>query len=88
MNSVTTPRFWQLYYQLPATVRQEAREAYRRFQADPSHPGLYCHRLFGEAQFWSVRVTRDYRAVAILRGNTITWIWIGSHQDFDRAFPR
>jgi hypothetical protein len=31
---------------------------------------------------------RNYRAVGILQGDTITWIWIGSHDDFDRAFPK
>ena len=88
MNSLTTARFWQLYGQLPVAIRQRAREAYRLFMADPSHPSLHFHRLFNDPRFWSVRVTREYRAVGVLQGNTITWIWIGSHKDFDRAFPR
>ena len=87
MNSQTLPRFWELYYQLPSDVRQAARNAYRRFSADPSHPGLQFQRLRSNPYLWSVRVTRNCRAVGILQENTITWIWIGSHEEFDRAFP-
>ena len=87
MNSQTLPRFWQLYYQLPPDVRQAARNAYQRFLVDPGHPGLQFQRLRSNPHLWSVRVTKNYRAVGIVQGNTITWIWIGSHEEFDRAFP-
>jgi len=88
MKSRTLPSFWKLYRKLPAEIRREARAAYRQFTANPQHPGLYFHRLFNDPAFWSVRVTRDYRAVGILSGDTITWVWIGIHDDFDRMFPR
>jgi hypothetical protein len=41
MNSHTTRRFRGLFAILPGHVRQQAREAYRLFQQDPSHPGLH-----------------------------------------------
>ena len=88
MNSRTLPSFWQCYRQLPAEVRQAAREAFRRFAADPRHPSLHFHRLQWDARFWSVRVTRNYRAVGVVVGDTVAWVWIGNHEDFDRAFPR
>jgi hypothetical protein len=88
MKSQTLPSFWKLYRKLPAKVRQAAREAYRHFLADPSHSGLRFERLFNDPRFWSVRITRSHRAVGILQGDTITWVWIGDHQAFDRAFPR
>lgn len=88
MNSITSPRFWRLYRLLPANVRQAARAAYQQFQADPSHPGLHFHRLTTNSRLWSVRVDRNHRAVGLVQGNTITWFWIGSHDDFDRTFPR
>lgn len=86
MNSATDPEFWQLYRQLPRRIRLGAREAYRRFDADPAHPGLRFHRLRTREEFWSVRITLDYRAVGLLEGDTITWFWIGTHSDFDREF--
>jgi len=88
MNSETAARFWRLYRKLPQEVRQAARVAYHQFVADPTHPSLHFHRLALAAQLWSVRVTRDYRAVGLVQGNTITWFWIGNHKAFDRTFPR
>lgn len=88
MKSRTLPSFWKLYRPLPLEIKREAQAAYQRFVANPQHPGLHFHRLFNDARFWSVRITRDFRAVGILEGDTITWIWIGSHHDFERTFPR
>jgi hypothetical protein len=88
MKSRTLPVFWKLYRQLPASVRKEARAAYQQFTDNPRHPGLHFHRLFNDARYWSVRVTRGFRAVGIVDGDVITWIWIGDHDEFDRMFPR
>jgi plasmid maintenance system killer protein len=88
MNSHGLPRFWQLYRQLPEPIRRAARQTYHQFQADSAHSSLHFHRLEGDQQVWSVRITQDYRAVGIRQGDTITWIWIGSHADFDHFSPR
>jgi hypothetical protein len=29
-------------------------------------------------------VTLAFRAVGVLKGDEITWFWIGSHADYDR----
>jgi len=73
MNSLTAPLFWELYWQLPTPIRMKTRKAYRQFQANPAHPSLHFHRLVGHPELWSVRVTRDFRAVGLLEGDTITW---------------
>jgi len=41
MNSHVTRGFRELFSRLPARVQRQARAAYRRFQADPTHPGLH-----------------------------------------------
>ena len=87
MNSETETGFWQLYRRLPKTIRQRARNAYQRFRANPAHPSLHFHRLASYPDLWSVRVTRDYRAVGLVEGNAITWFWIGNHKAFDLEFP-
>jgi hypothetical protein len=28
-------------------------------------------------------VTRGYRALGLLEGDTVTWFWIGGHDDYD-----
>ena len=87
MKSNTVPDFWSLYRQLPPAIRQAAQSAYSRFAGDPLHPSLHFHRLTSDPRLWSVRVSRNYRAVGRLQADTITWFWIGDHDDFDRAFP-
>jgi mRNA-degrading endonuclease RelE of RelBE toxin-antitoxin system len=86
MNSQTLPRFWDLYRKLPKKIREQAREAYRLFQANPAQPGLHFQRLKGHPELWSVRITRDFRAVGLVDGDTITWFWIGDHRSFERTF--
>ncbi len=88
MNSQTAPDFWKLYRRLPRPVREAARATYQQLCADPSHPSLHFERLVCDKRLWSVRITCSYRAVGVHQGNTITWIWVGDHADFDRTFPR
>jgi hypothetical protein len=68
---------------------EAAREAYKKFRQNPAHSSLRLERLRSDPRFWSVRVTRDYRAVAQrFEGDVWIWAWIGSHKDFDRQFPK
>lgn len=88
MKSLGTPNFWKAYRGLPAEIKSAARTAHKKFVFHPSHPSLQLERLRYDTRFWSVRVTRDYRAVAKRgEGDVWVWIWIGSHKDFDRQFP-
>ena len=86
MKSVATASFWKLYHALPDDVRQEAREAFRRFNVDPAHPGLSFERLRFRPDSWCVRITRNYRAVGRKESDSMVWYWIGTHADFDRDF--
>jgi len=89
MTSSGTPEFWAMYHALPAGVGAAARAAYRKFAQNPAHPSLSLERLRRDDRAWSVRVTLDYRAVARrFQNDEWLWIWIGSHKDFDRMFPR
>ena len=89
MSSRGTDDFWRLYHALPPEIKQAGRAAYARFHENPSHPGLRLERLAADPRAWSVRVTRDFRAVARRYDDgTWLWFWIGSHREFDRRFPR
>lgn len=33
---------------------------------------------------WSVRVTLDYRALAVEAHDSYVWFWIGTHEDYDK----
>jgi hypothetical protein len=85
--SRTTPQFWELYRSLPPNVRSAARKAYEKFLQNPAHPSLHLERLRSDPRAWSVRITRDYRAVALRSGEEWVWLWIGDHNEFSRRFP-
>lgn len=87
MTSRGSGDFWKLYRELPPQVQTAARKAYQVFFDNPAHPGLRLERLRSDRRAWSVRISRDYRAVALRAGNDWLWLWIGTHKDFDRKFP-
>ena len=81
-RSVATPQFWDLFEQLPADVQVRTEKQYELFSSNPRHPSLH---LKPAGEFWSVRVTDAYRALALLAGNEFTWVWIGSHDEYERV---
>jgi Txe/YoeB family toxin of Txe-Axe toxin-antitoxin module len=86
LKSLTRPSFWRAYDALDPRVREAARKAYARFAKDPGHPSLRFKKLAGYEQVWSVRINEQYRAVGERDGDTVVWVWIGSHNDFDTLF--
>lgn len=83
MNSHTTARFRKAFARLPAAVQQQARSAYRLFQQDPHHPSLRFRQVHPVRPIYSARVGLDHRAVGIRDGDTIIWLWIGPHAEYD-----
>ena len=86
MKSATLPSFWDAYQSLDNRTKNSARKAYRIWKDNPFHPSLHFKCINHEERIWSVRVTRNYRAIGILESNTVTWFWIGSHDDYERFF--
>ena len=86
MISRATQSFWRAYEQLATPQKNAARRAFRLFLQDPRHNSLQFKKLRGHADYWSVRVSRDIRAVGKRRGDTVEWAWIGTHNEFDKLF--
>ena len=84
MISRLHPWFRRDFAKLPRSIQERARAAYRRFQADSSHPGLQFKQLHASSQLWSVRVTESYRAVGARDGDNIVWFFTGTHGEYDR----
>jgi hypothetical protein len=45
-------------------------------------------RLAGSRRLYSVRIGRDYRAVAVDDDGDLLWFWIGSHAEYDQLLRR
>ena len=84
MKSVVAPRFWKLLNALPSEVQLLARKNHRLWREDSRHPSLRFRRLEDRGDLYTVRVGEHYRALGSLDGDTITWVWIGSHAEYDR----
>lgn len=86
MNSATLPSFWDRYRKLDGNLRAKAEKAYRLWSEDPFHPSLHFKCINREENIWAVRFSRGYRALGILEGDTVTWFWVGSHDEYERFF--
>jgi len=86
VKSRTRPSFWRAYARLTEANRKSARRAYALFAENPDHPSLRFKKLGGHDRVWSVRINEQYRAIGERTGDTIVWVWIGTHNDFDNLF--
>ena len=77
----TTPRFWTYYEQLPESAQRAAKRKFRLLTENPRHPSLRFKKV---GKFWSVRVGVDCRALAVDDAGDFIWVWIGTHDEYDR----
>jgi len=83
VKSLASPNFWKQYAQLSHAVRALADKNYRLWLSNPRHPSLQFKPI--DPELWSVRVGAHYRAIGkFLDGRTFVWIWIGSHEDYNK----
>jgi hypothetical protein len=88
VNSRITSQFRQAFGNLPDLVQQQTREAYRQFQLDPNHPSLRFKKVHPQLPIYSARVSKSYRAVGQLEGDTVIWFWVGSHTEYERILSQ
>ena len=81
MRHRTTPRFWERYWSLPNDVRELADKNFRLLQRNPRHPSLQFKKV---GNVWSARVGLAHRALAVEDGEDFLWVWIGTHDDYER----
>jgi len=77
----TAPGFWERYRGLSDDVREVADKNFKLLKADPKHPSLQFKKV---GKFWSARVGLAHRALAVSDGEDFIWVWIGTHDDYER----
>ena len=85
MNHWVTQRFRQCFGRLPPRVKSRARTAFKRLQSSETVPGLRLKRINARLPVVSVRISRDYRALAYQEGDALIWFWIGNHSDYEQT---
>lgn len=86
MKSATLPSFWTAYGSLEEDIRRRARKAYQLWAQNPFHPSLHFKCINPDDCIWSVRITLGHRALGIWEGDTVTWFWIGGHDEYKQYF--
>ena len=75
------PDFWVYFDRLPSAAQRTARRNFNLLKENPGHPSLRFKKV---GSFWSARVGRSYRALAVEDGADFIWLWVGTHADYDR----
>lgn len=88
MISKATARFWRLYVRMPKAVQRLAAKNHQLWRTNPAHPSLASKQLQGGKSLFSVRIGDHYRAVGTTQDNGITWVWIGTHEEFNHLLDR
>jgi hypothetical protein len=88
VKSRTTIEFRKLFADLPEAVQEQTRVAYRQFKEDSSYPSLRFKKVHPELPIYSARISKNYRAVGQLDGDTIIGFWVGSHTEYDRLLEQ
>lgn len=86
MKSAVLPSFWQAYAALDRASQESAQKAFRLWMDNPFHPSLQFKCIDSQERVWSARATRSVRAIGVLDGDTVTWFWIGRHDEYERHF--
>ena len=81
----TTARFWSCFDKLPQSVQKLARKNYELLKENPKHPSLHFKKV---GKLWSARVGMNHRALAMENGNGYIWVWIGTHEEYDRLLNK
>ena len=84
MTSKATKKLWKLYRALPEEIQKLAKKTYIQFKKDPYYQSLHFKRIHSSKPIYSVRITKEYRAIGVVEEDRIIWFWIGSHSDYDR----
>jgi hypothetical protein len=76
-----TNRFWESFQKLPESIQSLARRNFSLLKGNPQHPSLHFKKV---GRFWSARVGLNYRALAVKTEDDFIWVWIGTHDEYDR----
>ena len=81
MNHFASPSFWKAYEKLPKQIQILADKKFKIVKENPRHPSLHQKQV---GDYWSVRIGKRYRAVAVKMEKGLLWFWIGTHSGYDK----
>jgi hypothetical protein len=88
MKSYTVISFWNAFDALPNEIQSMSKKKFILWRANQFHPSLRFKCVNASHNIWSVRITRDYRALGVMKKNEIIWYWIGAHKDYEKLLKQ
>jgi hypothetical protein len=88
MISHTTNRFRKALSQLPKPIQYKVREAFEIWKRNPYYESLRFKQVHANRPIYSVRIGLGWRAVGLLEGDRMIWLWVGSHADYDKLISQ
>ena len=73
-----------LFHALPSDVQALAVKNYHLWRENPSHPSLRFRSLKGDGNRCTVRIGEHHRALGVRDNESVVWVWIGTHAEYDR----
>jgi len=84
VNPFTVKSYWKSYKGLPNKIQRDADRKFDLWKKNPFHPSLNFKCVNTEYNIWSVRVTMDYRVLAVRNDKSVIWYWIGDHNKYEQ----
>jgi len=84
VNPFTVKSYLKSYKGLPKKIQRDADRKFDLWKKNPFHPSLNFKYVNTEYNIWSVRVTMDYRALAVRNEKSVIWYWIGDHNKYEQ----
>ncbi|MDI6735278.1 MAG: hypothetical protein QME42_03630 [bacterium] len=81
MKYFANPSFWTCYEQLPLSVQNLADKNFEILKINSNHPSLHLKKV---GKYWSARVGRKYRTLAVEINEGLIWFWIGTHSEYEK----
>lgn len=88
LKSQTTAKFRAQFAAAPEPTRLKIRSAYELWAQNPHHPSLRFKKVHNTLPIFSARVDLDWRAVGILREDTVIWFWVGPHAEYEKLLKQ
>ena len=84
MISRASSEFWTAFRNLAPNIQRKVQRAYELFRDNPRHGSLQFKRVRDRRNLYSARVDDYFRVLGELNGDTVTWLWVGPHDEYDR----
>lgn len=88
MKSIFTERFWVNYEKYFSDFQEIILDKVEEWETEPFRPVLDYIKISPVNDIWSIKIiNRKVRLFGIKDGNTMTWFFIGSHEEFIDFIP-